>query len=384
MLSIFNIIQFYDNVIPFNESKDNLHSEGNEMKAFKQSSAPLSLVLLVSMVVVLPACKLFESSYNKPTTSVDTVVSMGEKSYVPSTDTSSVLATINGKPLITENMLQDEFDKFIESNPQAKAILTLMPDAQTQFLDAMVSQSLFDVYISDSGIANSVEYKADLDKIHKAARQMLNAKYFNDKHPATVADADVKKFYDENKNNIPQLVESRGGVNVVAIQFDKDADAKAFLDKVKGKSAEFSALAKEANLGDKVRDFKLVNAQSMTIDPALRDKVLTYKTLPMVDIVKVNDKSFWVVNAHSKEETKYAAFEKVKNELREYVKNTKQGEVVKKELDALKAKYKVNLNQDFLDKQKKEAQMDMQLMQNQESMKEAMQKTATQNKPRAA
>lgn len=353
------------------------------MTAFKQSRAPLSLVLLVSMVAVLPACTLFKSSDNKTETPAQTQTAGADK-YVSATDNSAVLATINGKPLITETMLQEEFDKFIESNPQAKAILTLMPDAQTQFLDAMVSQKLFDIYVNDAGIATSAEYQAELKKIQDAARQMLNAKWFNDKHPATVSDVDVRKFYDENKNNIPQLVESRGGVNAVAIQFDTEATAKAFLDKVKGKSAEFSALAKEANLADKVRDFKLVNQQSMTIDPSLRDKILAYRSFPTVELVKVNDKSFWVVNAHSKEDVKYAPFEKVKNDLREYVKNMKQGEVVKGELDKLKAKYNIKMDQAFLDKQKKEAQIDAQMLENQESMKEAMKQTAEQNKARAA
>ncbi len=352
------------------------------MTAFKHSRAPLSLLLLVSMVVVLPGCSLFKSENKPAETSVQTPAV--SDNYVAASDKSAVLATINGKALITEAMLQDEFDKFIESNPQAKAILTLMPDAQTQFLDAMVSQKLFDVYVNETGISNSAEYQAELKKIQDAARQMLNAKWFNDKHPAIVSDADVRKFYDENKNNIPQLVESRGGVNAVAIQFDTEAAAKAFLDKVKNKSAEFSALAKEANLSDKLRDFKLVNAQSMTIDPLLRDKILAYRSFPTVDLVKVSDKSFWVVNAHSKEDVKYAPFEKVKNDLREYVKNMKQGEVVKGELDKLKAKYNVKMNQEFLDKQKKEAQVDVQMLQNQASMQEAMKQTAEQNKPRAA
>ena len=56
-------------------------------------------------------------------------------------------------------------------------------------------------------------------------------------------------------------------MKVAGVEFAKEADAKAFLEKAKGNGATLEKLAKDANVGDKFRDFKLVNAQALVSMP---------------------------------------------------------------------------------------------------------------------
>ena len=77
------------------------------------------------------------------------------------------------------------------------------------------------------------------------------------KHTPKVTEAEMKAFYDQNKENMPEAVMSRGGVNAVGVSFATEADAKAFLEKAKGKGANLEKVAKDAGLGDKYRDFKI-------------------------------------------------------------------------------------------------------------------------------
>ena len=58
-----------------------------------------------------------------------------------------------------------------------------------------------------------------------------------------VSDAQVKKHYDDNKDNIRGLVVAAGGSKAVAVMFDTDEKAKAFLTKVEEKGVKLISTA---------------------------------------------------------------------------------------------------------------------------------------------
>ena len=149
---------------------------------------------------------------------------------------------------------------------------------------------------------------------------------------------------------MPEAVVSRGGVNATGVSFTKEADAKAFLEKAKGKGATLDKVAKENNLGDKYRDFKLVNAMSIGVDPVLRDKIVALKKFPALELVKVNDNTYWVVYAASKEEQKYRSFEEVKPVIEQRLTGQKQEKAMEKAMEQLKKDYNVVINEDYFKK----------------------------------
>lgn len=267
---------------------------------------------------------------------------------------SEVLATMNGKPIITKAMFEAEFDKLLEKNPQVKALLSLMPDLEEKFVENMVNQKITDYYITDHKIDQSAAYQETLDGMVKELKQALNAEFFARQFTVNVSDAEVLKYYEENKTEIPELIVSYGGTNAMGVSFDNQADAQAFFEKVKNASQQFERIAKESGLNEKFRDFKLVNAHSVGLDPAIRAKVITIKTFPTIEIVQGNDKKYWVVNAMAQEEAKYQPFDKVKDLIKPVVEREKQLYRLQDEYKKLMQEYNIKINKEYFEKKQGE------------------------------
>lgn len=267
-----------------------------------------------------------------------------------------VLARIDNKPVVTVRSLDEQFKQLLEDNPQYKQLAEdpqykeVLGELKENFFRTLVDAKVISSYVKELGLDKSAEYLKKRERIMFAVETMLNSEFFEKEFPVTVSESDIRGFYDEHKND---LVISRGGVATVAVQFEKDADAKAFLAKVtNGKMADFKKIAEGAGLKDKIHDLKLVNAQSVGIDPVLRDKILAIKKVPSVELIKVNDKNIWVVNVTSKEEPKYRTFEEVKEQIKRTLEQKKKMEKVQQELEAIKKKMNVEINNDYFKSQK--------------------------------
>lgn len=328
-----------------------------------------ALVLLTSLIV-LPGCALVDWFKGK---------NGGEQSSSAAEATpkagDAVLVTMDGKPVITESMLQEKFNQVLEDNPQLKAILPLMPNAKQDLLNAMVSEAIINKYAAQKGIENNPQYQKELACMIESVKSMLKSKYFAVDHPVTVSDAEVKKFYEENKAAMPDLLLSHGGVKAVGIVFDNEADAKAFAEKAK---AGFSKAAADANLKDKITDFKFVNNQSLGIDAALRCKIAAVKKTPAIEVVKDSSGKFWVVHATEVESAKYRPFEQVQAGIKQYVEKEKRVDDLKNQINKLKKEYNVVVNEDYFKKQEEPAAGDQsELLMPEEPMENAkMQKIA--------
>ncbi len=259
-----------------------------------------------------------------------------------------VIATMGGKPVLTIKEFEERFEQLLAGQPQLRAMLQYMPDLKVDVAKSLVSQSVIDKFVEESGLDKQTEYKNDLEQARNQAQKIVNVKHFRNACVKPVAENDVKKYYDEHKDEHPELLLSRGGVPASGVSFDKEADAKTFLAKITGKNAEeFKKIAEADKLGAKLRNFGLVNAQSLGMDNALRDKIVAVKK-PVTEMIKVNDKTFWVVQIGAKEETKYRPFDEVKAGLEKFLANRKMEEAMEQKLDELKAKYDVKINEEIL------------------------------------
>jgi hypothetical protein len=260
----------------------------------------------------------------------------------------TVIATMGGKPVLTVKEFEERFEQLLQGQPQLRAMLQYMPDLKIDVAKSLVSQSVIDEWVQQNSLDKQDKYKKDLEQAETQAKKIVNVKYFRDACVKPVTATDVKKYYDEHKDEHPELLLSRGGVPASGISFDKEADAKAFLTKVTGKNAEeFKKIAEADKLGAKVRNFGFVNAQSLGMDAVLRDKITASKKSG-ADLIKVNDKTFWVVHVGAKQETKYRPFEEVKAGLEKFLANRKMEEAMEQRLEELKAKYDVKINEDVL------------------------------------
>lgn len=263
-------------------------------------------------------------------------------------DGSPVLASIEGKPLITKNMLDTEKKKLLESNPQLQAMMALMDEKQLDrnLIDGMTSREIIRKYVHDNKINDSDKYKKDFDLVISQVRDALNTRYFMDTFSVLVNDGEIKKFYEENKESIPNLLISRGGIESVAISFNNEQAARDFATKARAAKNDITRVAKEAGLADKVKDFKLVNDQSLGMDPELRDKIMEIKSTPSLNTFKIG-KEYWIVAANKKEEPKYRALDQVKDELRQLIEKDKSMKRFEEEVARLKDEYRIQIDESF-------------------------------------
>ncbi len=263
-------------------------------------------------------------------------------------DGSPILVSMNGKSIITEKSLDHEFNQLLEESPQLRQVLPLMPDAKKNFLQGMISTEVVDRWIEERGIDKTAGYQKELQRMTRSVERMLNTKFFTKEHPVKISEREAKKFYEENKDKIPELLISRGGVQTVGVSFEKEAAAKKFLAAARGDVAK---TAEAQGLKAKVRDFNLVNAQSVGINPAIRNRIVALKSFPATEVMKENDKTFWVIQATSREDAKYRSFEQVKNGIIQLVENQQQRQKIEEEINRLKKQYKVVVNEEHFKKQ---------------------------------
>lgn len=301
----------------------------------KNFSAKITAGVMISSLLLLPGCDWFKSKLGLNKSSTTSAANDG----------SPVLATINGKPLLTAKEFETQFKNFIEKHPYG-AMLAQMEGVERKMFDGIVSQKLMSVWVTENGIDKTDEYKESLEQLV----QFLNARFFQMKHPVTTTESEARDFYNKNKENMPEAVMSRGGINATAVSFTKEADAKAFLEKAKNVKGTLEKLAKESNLSDKYRDFKAINPTSIGIDSVLKEKVLAFKKIPTVELVKVNDTTYYVVSATEKTEPKYRSFEEVKTSIEQRLNQQKQEQALEKEVEKLKKDYNVVVDEAYFNK----------------------------------
>lgn len=308
-----------------------MYTHNTHKKMIKVSS--LALVLLLS------GCNWFGGKK-------ETAEQAGKVHEAISGDT--VIATMGGKSVLTVKEFEERFEQLLQAQPQLRAMLQYMPDLKIDVAKSLVSQSVISEWVKQNNIDSQDKYKQDLAQAEVQAKNIVNVKYFRDACVKPVTESDVKSYYNEHKDEHPELLLSRGGVPATGVSFEKEADAKAFLAKVTGKNADdLKKIAEADKIGSKVRNFGFVNAQSLGMDAALRDKVIALKKAG-IELIKINDKSFWVVHVGAKQETKYRPFEEVKAGLEKFLASRKMEEAMEQKLDELKGKYDVKINEDVL------------------------------------
>ena len=316
------------------------------MKVQTNMKRSAGYLLIIGMLVLLPGCRFIDwmkEKFGGDSPAPTTEIAMAEVA-----DGSAVLVTMAGKPLITQTMLDAEKQKLMASNPQLQAMIALMDEKQLNrnLVDGMASREIIRRYVTDNKIDASDKYKQDFEMVLNQVRDALNTRYFMDSFSVDVADSEVKKFYDENKDAMPNLLVSRGGVEAVGASFADQKVANDFMAKVRAAKNDIACVAKEAGIADKVQDFKLVNEQSLGIDPELRDKIVAVKSTPSLNAFKVGNE-FWVVAATKKEAPQYRELDQVKEELSQMIQKEKTMKKFEEEVARLKGEYGIEVNEEF-------------------------------------
>ena len=302
----------------------------------------LSLSLLVTVLLGLSSCNYGDQEKKK------------EPVSEPAAPKGEVLLTIDGKPKITVNDFEQYKKQFFTIQPQYQQILQFMPKTEQIRIDQnifqnMINEVFFQEWVGKNQIDKRKDYQDDLNMIIDMGKRNLAIKYYQEKNPIKLTEAEIKKFYEDNKDKMPELTESPGGVHAKAVKFENEMDAKNFLEKVKNADGKLEKVAKDA--GHKVEELKQINQMSFHIDSSVRQKLLELKKFPTHLHVKAGDKSHYVLHATHKDKPKYVPFEQVKAGLENFLKQQKMGDMLTKGAEKLKKKYNGVENTEYFTQQ---------------------------------
>ena len=309
----------------------------------------LSSALLAFALISLPACKWFKSSDDSKCASCP--ASAGEVSN----DSSSVLLSINGKSALTAKEFEDFINKASEGNEQIKLMLQFVPDFKEQLFTMKKRAVIISEWAKKKGIRDSKDYKDKEKAIMESVREGLDSEEFLKSYPAEISDTDLKKYYEENKEKDPRIMQSAAGVKAVSVAFNNINAANEFADAVNKAGKDIEKLAKAKKLT--LNQLGLVNEES-AIDSKIKEKVLSATTFPSIVVVKDAKGKYFVVAVKAKEKAQYRPFEQVKEMLSRLLKPRKIEEMLDLELPKLEKEFSIVENRQYFeaDKKKHEAE----------------------------
>lgn len=154
----------------------------------------------LALLAALPGCDWFGSHNHNGSSCCG--------GHENATGSGEVLLTVKGNPVLYASDLENYVDQIVAESPQVKAILDAMPDAQYNIFSGMVVEELLIQWANENGVYNSDGYRKDYALALKMLDRQIIQKYFQENlmKKVSVSESDAKKYYEENKNNIPDLV----------------------------------------------------------------------------------------------------------------------------------------------------------------------------------
>jgi hypothetical protein len=275
-------------------------------------------------------------------------------------DDSVVLLSVNGSPKITVNSLEADLNEIAEMDQQAKMMLMFDPEGiKEHMFKEQKRMAIVEEWAASTGARESEEYKNKKARFLSMIQKQLDFELFLKDHPVEVTDADVRDYYDKNKDQDYRIVVAQAGVDTQAVEFSSKSTADEFATEIK--KAGIGNIEKLANSKDKklfVRKLGKINDTSYA-DKEIKDAVLKLKKVPSIFVVASDDSNkYWVVAALSKEKAKYQEFDKVKDTLKQMLMPKKVTEMLEVKVPEYAAEFEVVENDTYfadLKKAKNEA-----------------------------
>lgn len=271
------------------------------------------------------------------------------KSSIASTGSGEILATINGKPLLTSTDYEEKLAMARQANPQVEMILAMMPNAEKEFIfKGILVSELMKAWAQEEGIEYTAEFQKQRRQLHEAVDAQLYMKAFDEAHPVQVGDSEVASFYEEKKDAIPGLVLTPSGVEASVVKISGKDNAEAFLAKVKDvkKAATFKVLADEAK--HRVENIT-INARASVPDE-IKSAAAEFVKVPSVHMLKADGK-YWIILATSKTQAQYRDINdpEIKEGLRKMISDERKNQQMEQLIEQLKKDLNVVENTAYFD-----------------------------------
>lgn len=335
----------------------------------------INVALLLSSLAMLTGCT--DWIKNK----------FGGSSESSTTTSKEVLCSIGDKPCITVESFEDFWNAYLQSNPNAAAIVAFYPNVRYEmFANQLVPLKLAQAWVKAEKKDQEAEYQKRLKNQMELIEgfMALEALKENVLKSIDTSDAALEKFYEENKSKSPifqqaPFIKNAALVQVETVTFADENQAKSFLEKAKAAGANFAQLVKDAK--KELKNLGFINETSKNVDTEIKFRVRGLNAGDF-DVVKVG-KNFVVIHATNKKDAEYAPYAELKEkpELKEHLKQTLaqiQGQdAFTNKLEELKKTYNVKENKEFFEREKEKQKADMEAKMNQMKEESAKQPEVT-------
>jgi len=248
-----------------------------------------------------------------------------------------VLAEVNGGSITT-----GDFNRELKNLPEYLKAMADTPEGRKEMLDTMVIRELILQQASKDGLDKG----AEIDEKLKELKKRLIVESFLKKKVETesqVSDADLQKFYDQNKEKF------KTGEQIKAshILVKTEKEAKDVLAKIKA-GENFEELAKKNSVDSsaaKGGDLGWFGKGSMV--PVFEKAALALKEGQVSDVVK-SDFGFHIIKLTGKRAAGVRPLEEVKDQIKGAIMPTKQQEIFQKIKEELKKSAKITVKEDVL------------------------------------
>ncbi|MHC1696984.1 MAG: peptidylprolyl isomerase [Geobacteraceae bacterium] len=249
----------------------------------------------------------------------------------------TILADVNGTAITTE-----DFKNEVERLPPYLKPMVQSPEGKKELLDSMVVREIILEQAKKDGVDKSKEVS---DRLEDLRKRLIVETYLKKKveQDAVVSDAELQKFYDENKDKF----KSGEQVSASHILVKTEKEAGDILAQLKS-GANFEDLAKKFSTdstGAKGGDLGWFSKGAMV--PEFDKVVFGLKEGQLSGVVKTQF-GFHIIKVTGQRPAGVRTFAEVKDQIKSTLLPGKQQEIFQKMKEDLKKNAKVSIKEDVL------------------------------------
>ena len=248
-----------------------------------------------------------------------------------------VIAEVNGGSVTT-----GDFERELKNLPEYLKAMADTPQGRKEMLDTMVIRELILQQASKDGLDKGAEIE---EKLQDLKKRLIVESFLKKKveAEAQVSDADLQKFYEQNKDKFKTGEQMKA--SHILVKTEKEANG--ILAQIKA-GGNFEELARKNSIDSssaKGGDLGWFGKGSMV--PAFEKAVLSLKENQVSGVVK-SDFGYHIIKLTGKRPAGIRPLEEVKEQIKGAIMPTKQQEVFQKIKEELKKSAKITVKEDVL------------------------------------
>jgi len=258
-------------------------------------------------------------------------------SKLESKKTGQVLAEVNGSTITT-----GDFSRELKNLPDYLKAMADTPQGRKEMLDTMVIRELILQQASKDGVDKGPEIE---EKLRDLKKRLIVEAFLKKKVEAEsqVSDADLQKFYEQNKDKFKSGAQMRA--SHILVKTEKVA--KDILAQIKA-GGNFEELAKKNSIDSSAaKGGDLGWFGQGTMVPVFEKAAMGLKEGQVSDVVK-SDFGFHIIKMTGKRQAGVRSFEEVKDQIKGAILPSKQQEIFQRIKEELKKNAKITIKEDVL------------------------------------